>query len=186
MPKGWSRDVVHEVRQVEHPACRVEQSWALSAVTAMTYQLHRGSFVVTCRQGGRADPWAAVCLERVQRLVIVACGTKAFIQRGRLDRTWTDCIASDAPSNEVGGNRLREPDHRCVRRAVGEPVRHPFGRPGDGLHVDDGTAAAVEHPGKYGPNGPVHGRYVDVDGEVPLVVRAVHDRAVGHEPGAVE
>src|ERR1700733_3456570 len=52
----------------------------------------------------------------------------AVFERGRFDRTRTNRIAADALPDKIGGDRLGEPDHRRLGRAVGISVGHTADR----------------------------------------------------------
>src|SRR6516162_748888 len=56
------------------------------------------------------------------------CGGDAVFQRRRFDRAGTNGVAADALLDEIGCDRLRQPDHRRLGGAVGIAVRNAADR----------------------------------------------------------
>ena len=89
-------------------------------------------------------------------------------------------------ADEVGRHRLREPDHRRLRRPIGVAVGKAAHRGGAGSDIDDRAAALRQHAGGEGADRPMHRLHVDVERKIPVGVREVERSAVMDEARAVE
>ena len=123
--------------------------------------------------------------EVLARLHRVGEGVDAPLQRRRVHRARADGVAADALLHVVGGDRLGQADHRGLARAVDEAVGRPF-------TIEATEAMLMIEPLPFfsmpGMNARVT-RNMDFTFRrslVPVLGRAVEDRAVVHEAGAVE
>src|SRR5712691_192809 len=87
--------------------------------------------------------------------------------------------------DEIGGDRLGEADYRRFRRAVDVAERQAAHRGGDRGNVDDRAAALLDHARQKGADRAVHRFHVEVEGEVPIGLRAFEHGAVVHVARAV-
>ena len=79
-----------------------------------------------------------------------ACVGDALVERRRLDRARADRVAADALLDEIGGDRLGQPDDRRLRGAVDVAVGNAAHRGGARGDVDDRAAALLQHPRQEG------------------------------------
>ena len=140
----------------------------------------------------RAEPAHGLAvLEILAHLGLGAAGLRrerrdAAIERWRIDCARADGVGAHAATDEIGGDRLGQPDHRGLGCAVGMPVgetAHGGSARGD---IDDRTLSLRQHARDEGAHRAVHRLDVDVEGEIPFLVGAFQHRAVVHEPGGVD
>ena len=117
---------------------------------------------------------------------IIARGLKPLMQRWRLDGARADRIAANALRHIIGSDGLREPDDGSLCRAIGEAVGNALDRTGDRGHVEDRPASRRQHGRQGGPDQPIHRLHIHVEREVPVLLGAVENRAIGNKAGAVD
>ena len=107
-------------------------------------------------------------------------------ERRRLDGARTNRVCPDALSNEVGGDRFGQSDHRGLGRAVGIAI----GNAADGRHrgrdIDDRARLLLQHAGQECPDRAMHRLDVEIEREVPVLFGALEHAAVVHIAGAVD
>ena len=107
-------------------------------------------------------------------------------ERRRLDGARTDRVGADALSNEVGGDRFGQSDHRGLGRAVGVAVGNAADRRHRGRDIDDRARLLLQHAGQECPDRAVHRLDVEIEREVPVLFGALEHAAVVHIAGAVD
>src|SRR5205085_5694078 len=98
----------------------------------------------------------------------------------------TDRVAADAFGDEVGGDRAGQRRDRGLGRAVDIAVGCGLEHAGGGRDVDDRAVAGGQHAGQEGADGPVHRLDVEVEGKIPVGVRAIQYGAVMHEARGIK
>src|ERR1700677_1621133 len=79
--------------------------------------------------------------KRRPRLFVITLRPQAIVQGGSLDRAGADGITTNSAADVIGRNRLRQADHRGLRRAVNESRWNAFHATRYRGHVDDGPVA---------------------------------------------
>src|SRR5262245_15523428 len=117
---------------------------------------------------------------------LAAEGGDAVVEGGRLDGAGADAVAAHPLADEVHRHRLGQADDG----GLGRPVDVAVGRGPHGAHrrgdADDGAAALGQHARQERLDSAVDRLDVEVEGEVPILLRAVEHRAVMDEAGGVE
>ena len=98
----------------------------------------------------------------------------------------TDCIAADALLDEIGGDRLGEPDHRGLGRAVDITVGHAADRRHRGRDVDDRAGFLFQHCRQERLDHAVHRLDVEIERKIPVLVGAVEHGALVHVACAID
>src|SRR5262245_23237465 len=107
-------------------------------------------------------------------------GFYAFLEGRRYDRAGADRVAPDSPRNEVGGNRFGQTNYGCLGGPISIAVRQAFDGRNARRHVDDRAAAVLQHGGEERLDDAVHGFHVEVEGKIPILLRAFEHRALVH------
>ena len=87
--------------------------------------------------------------------------------------------------DEIRGDRLGEPDHRCFGGAVDVAIGNATDRRHRRRNVHDRARLLLQHAGKEGFDGAVHGFDVEIEGKIPVAIAAPENAAVVHVAGAV-
>src|SRR5579863_8656736 len=110
----------------------------------------------------------------------------AVFKRRRLDRTRTNRVAANALSDEVGRDRLGQPDHGGLGGAVGITVGYAANRRYRRRDVDDRAGFSGQHSGKKRLDHAMHRFDVEVEGKIPVLLGAVEYGPVGDIAGAID
>src|SRR5580658_5573881 len=142
---------------------------------------------------GRAEPTHRLAIDEsltnhVERFSsLLRQRGNALFQRRRFDRAGTDGVAADSLLDEISGDRLGQPDHRRLGRAIGVTIWYAADRRHRRGDVDDRAVFfLLQHRRQECLDHAMHGFDVQIERKIPILIRAIEDRALVHVAGAID